>query len=138
MDPKSFKKMPLGFGITTVMGTFKDWLKAEKDAKTPETPGEFTPDHGIRPTTEEQVKKFKHADLIVLPEKIEGTNCGNCKYAADKSGGMMFCKHPDLELVVTERMCCKYWDHKDVKRNWKVGKEYKPGAGEKPKKPKEE
>lgn len=106
------------------MGTFKDWLKTEKDAK---TPGDFKPDGGLRPRNEEEVKKFKHADLIVLPNNIEGTNCGNCKYASDKSNGMLYCKHPDLELVVTEKMCCRYWDHADVKRNWTVSKEYKTG-----------
>jgi hypothetical protein len=115
------------------MGTFKDWLKAEKDAKTPEKPGEFKPDGGIHPTTEEDVKKFKHADLIVLPNSVEGTNCGNCSFATDKSNGMMHCKHPDLGITVTERMCCKYWDHKDVKRNWTPHKEYRAGSDKKTK-----
>ena len=101
--------------------TFSDWLKQKKKDDAPETPGKFKPDKGLRPCNEKELKKFRHADLIVLPDSVEGTNCGNCKFA-DKTGDtdMNYCKHKDLEMWVTERMCCKMWDHKDVKRNWKT------------------
>ncbi len=95
------------------MVTFSNWLENNKP-KPDEGRGK-----GIRPHTEEEIKKFRHADLIVLPDTVEGTNCGNCKYASDKSDGMMYCKHPDIEIYVTDRNCCKYWDHPEVKRNWK-------------------
>ena len=90
------------------MGNFSDWL----EAKSNETPSK----EGVRPKTEKEVEKFKHADLIVLPESVQGTNCGNCKYADET----MFCRHHDIKTQVTKRNCCKYWDNKDVKRDWKM------------------
>lgn len=111
------------------MGRFSEWLQEHKDPivkgkPKEEKPGKTTLDHGFRPKNEAELKKFKHADLIVLPNKIEGTNCGNCEYGSEKGiDGILYCRHKDLECWVTDRMCCKYWDHADVKRNWKRGDE---------------
>lgn len=66
--------------------------------------------------------RAKDADLITLPIKIVGTTCaiGNCKYA-DKH---MFCIHPKVQLPVTDRMTCGYWDNEDVIRKWGVPVEH--------------
>ena len=63
-------------------------------------------------------KKAKKADLIVLPEGIEGTNCFNCSWVMDKGGDARLCEHPDVNQDVTKRMCCKWWDNPKVKRSW--------------------
>ena len=57
----------------------------------------------------------KHADLITLPESVQGTNCGNCEYFVKKT---KFCKHEEVQQTVSDKMCCKYWDHPDAKRAW--------------------
>lgn len=62
---------------------------------------------GIIPTDK---KKAKHVDLITLPQGMKGTNCFNCKYIEKEEGGVGWCFHPDVEMHVNERQCCKYWD----------------------------
>jgi hypothetical protein len=44
--------------------------------------------------------------------------CGNGEYIKDVKEGVGYCNHPDLKCFVSDRMCCKYWDHKKVKRNF--------------------
>lgn len=73
---------------------------------------------GLDPHNEKEKKIHKHADLITLPKEIQGTNCGNCQYIKDVKEGVGYCNHPDLKCFVSDRMCCKYWSHHDVKRLW--------------------
>jgi hypothetical protein len=68
--------------------------------------------------TPENMDQFEHADLITLPSNVSGTNCGNCKFLK-KIDDKMTCDHPDLEgIKITDRNCCRYWDHKNVHRAW--------------------
>lgn len=73
---------------------------------------------GFDPENEEEHARYKHADLITLPSSVEGTNCSNCKFVKKVENGLNFCEHEDVKMYVTPRMCCKYWDHEDVKRDW--------------------
>lgn len=68
-----------------------------------------------------QVSRAKAADLITLPRNVEGTNCGNCSFIKiiDKQKGTGFCIHPQVQLPVTARMCCAFWDNKGATRQWK-------------------
>ncbi len=63
---------------------------------------------GIDPKTEEEMERAKRADLITLPG-------GSRKDATDKR----FCSNTKIEMFVTVRMCCGYWDSEGVKRPWK-------------------
>lgn len=65
----------------------------------------------------DEQKRAEHADLITLPPSVKGTNCSNCKFVKKTKDGA-FCEHKEVQLPVTPRMCCKYWDHPDVKRPW--------------------
>lgn len=69
----------------------------------------------VYPVGEKELDRAKHVDLIILPDKVTGTNCGNCKYINED---VNFCDHEEIMLPVTSRMCCAYWDHKEVKRPW--------------------
>ncbi len=62
---------------------------------------------GLDPITEEDLQKAKKADLITLPgfAKLEVKN-------------KRFCHNAHIEMFVTERMVCSYWDNKSVKRPW--------------------
>lgn len=73
----------------------------------------------------QELERAKHSDLIVLPDNIEGTNCGNCKFLSkqdrknkEPKKGKFYCAHEDIQQYVTARHCCAYWDHEDVKREW--------------------
>ncbi|MGE5575243.1 MAG: hypothetical protein ACM3UL_03810 [Ignavibacteria bacterium] len=63
---------------------------------------------GIDPKNEEEMDRAKQADLITLPG-------GSKKDAASKR----FCCNKKIEMYVTVRMCCAYWDNEAVKRPWK-------------------
>jgi len=78
---------------------------------------------GIDYNTNEQNEKAKEADLLTLPEEVEGTNCSNCKYITilDAKAGKGHCNHPKVRLNVTKRMCCALWDNKDSIRSFKKG-----------------
>ena len=56
-------------------------------------------------------KRADAIDLIVLPDGIAGTNCGNC---ASMNNG--FCEHPEVKMDVGERWCCIYWHRPDSPR----------------------
>ena len=64
----------------------------------------------------------KKVDLVTLPEKVEGTNCANCKYVKvlDAEKGTGYCWHPSVQLPVTARMCCALWDAEGTLRSWKL------------------
>jgi hypothetical protein len=76
---------------------------------------------GIDYQDDASVSRAKKADLLTLPKKVEGTNCGNCKFVkildADKGSG--FCTHKEVLLPVTKSMCCALWDHDQSLRSWK-------------------
>ncbi len=68
---------------------------------------------GHIPATKSEMRRAKNADLITLPPRILGTNCGNCMYVNNG-----FCEHPSVFQPVTKRQCCVYWDAKGVIRPW--------------------
>ena len=61
-----------------------------------------------------RLERAKKADLITLPEDIEGVNCSNCQFIDLKK----FCTHPDVMQSVSERMCCSFWNAPGAKREW--------------------
>lgn len=77
----------------------------------------------VKPFDENYAEKSKakktrarKVDLIVLPEKIKGTNCGNCEYF---DSATKWCNHSQVTQNVTDRMCCALWDAPGTKRKWK-------------------
>jgi hypothetical protein len=63
---------------------------------------------GINPQNQTEMKKAEKADLITLPggTKIDVIN-------------KKFCHNPAIQMYVTIRMCCAYWDNPGVIRPWK-------------------
>jgi hypothetical protein len=70
----------------------------------------------------ENLVRAQRADLITLPKGIPGTNCGNCKFQQDG-----FCTHPEVEMPVTKRMCCLFWDADGTLRAWESRPAILPG-----------
>jgi hypothetical protein len=69
---------------------------------------ELNGEGGIDPKREDDTGRAQKADLITLP--------GGSKSDATSK---RFCNHPKVQMYVTVRMCCAYWDNKAVKRPWK-------------------
>lgn len=107
------------------MTDYRTWLeheaaKGKMPEHLPRRPLETNQMGGFDHEDNKEKKKFKHVDLITLPEDVKGTNCGNCKFWKKK-----FCTHPEIQLWVTERMCCAYWDHEGARRSWEIEDEGK-------------
>lgn len=60
-----------------------------------------------------QQQRALEADLIVLPKKVEGTNCGNCMYMNHENGE---CIHKAVMQQVKSNWCCIYWDAEGTER----------------------
>lgn len=71
-------------------------------------PKELNDQGGIDPANPEEMQRAQTADLITLP--------GGSK---EDVSGKKFCTHLKIQMYVTERMCCGYWDNAGVKRPWK-------------------
>jgi hypothetical protein len=69
---------------------------------------ELNSDGGIDPKNAEAMDRAEKADLITLP--------GSSKADATSK---RFCYNKKIEMYVTVRMCCGYWDNDGVKRPWK-------------------
>lgn len=65
-----------------------------------------------------QAARARKADLIILPEAVQGTNCSNCQFVEiiDKNAGTGYCQHPQVRQMVTARMCCIFWDAPGTQR----------------------
>ena len=63
---------------------------------------------GIDPKNEKEMDRAEQADLITLPggSKTEVKN-------------KRLCYNKKIEMYVTARMCCAYWDNDGVRRPWK-------------------
>jgi uncharacterized protein (TIGR02996 family) len=61
----------------------------------------------------------KRVDLITLPEGVEGTNCGNCRWAPGEDG---LCKNTQIRQPVNGRNCCAKWDAPGVLRAFKMSR----------------
>ena len=72
-------------------------------------PNELNDEGGIDPKNQEEMERAKKADLITLPggSKAEVTS-------------KRYCSNKEVEMDVTVRMCCAYWDNVGVKRPWKT------------------
>ena len=64
---------------------------------------------GLNPQNKDDMKRAEKADLITLPG-------GSQSEVISKK----FCNHPAVQMYVTVRMCCAYWDSKGVIRPWKA------------------
>lgn len=83
---------------------------------------------GTIPANERERSRAEQVDLVTLPVKVEGTNCGNCKFISgaqtlgvDRSGNEVsggFCNHPKVYQEVTNRMCCALWDSPGTLRDF--------------------
>jgi len=75
---------------------------------------------GIQIEDPELLKRAQEADLITLPEDVDGTNCFNCRYIYPPEGNeeMGNCVHPSVDQPVSHRMCCALWDNKGALRSW--------------------
>jgi hypothetical protein len=69
---------------------------------------ELNNEGGINPKNDEEMSRAENADLITLP--------GGSK--ADASSKRL-CYNKKIEMYVTVRMCCAYWDNDRVIRPWK-------------------
>jgi hypothetical protein len=68
---------------------------------------------GTIPATSLDLQRARAADLGTLPDYIEGTNCGNCKFMASRGApgsGLGMCLHQKVRQPVSVRMCCAFWD----------------------------
>ena len=74
----------------------------------PMTPQELNNEGGINPKNAEEMDRAENADLITLP--------GGTK--ADATSKRL-CYNKKIEMYVTIRMCCAYWDNEGVIRPWK-------------------
>jgi hypothetical protein len=63
---------------------------------------------GIDPKTPEEMKRAEKADLITLPGGSKADTLTK-----------RYCFNDQIEMFVTVRMCCGYWDNIGVKRPWK-------------------
>ena len=77
----------------------------------PVAPQELNNEGGIDPKNAEEMNRAESADLITLPG-------GSKADAATKK----LCYNKKIEMYVTIRMCCAYWDNEGVKRPWKNNK----------------
>lgn len=67
--------------------------------------------YGVVDDETKALKRAKDADLITLPQNIEGTNCYNCKYVHDTKTEVSICNKPEVNQYVNSRMCCIFWSH---------------------------
>lgn len=82
---------------------------------------------GVVTETRSDLLRAKKADLITLPKRIEGTNCGNCvffsegdiiKKTVQSDIQLGQCNHPAIAQAVSDRMCCAAWDQTGAIRAW--------------------
>jgi hypothetical protein len=72
---------------------------------------------GLIPTSSERAKA---ADVITLPEGVEGTRCDNCVFIRKIEGKKYgYCVHPKVRMPVNNRMCCKWWNAEGTLRHFK-------------------
>lgn len=75
---------------------------------------------GINETDKPALERAKKADLVTLPEDVEGTNCYNCKWISSyKNDEKGMCTEPHVRQYVNQRMCCILWSGKGEYRPFK-------------------
>lgn len=55
--------------------------------------------------------RAEKTDLIMLPDSIPGTNCGNCEHFENG-----FCNHEKVNMNVNKNWCCFFWARPDALR----------------------
>jgi hypothetical protein len=83
-------------------------MYVSKNSETVESK-ELNSQGGIDQSTDDTLKRAEKADLITLPG-------GSAADTTDKK----FCNHPKIQMYVTGRMCCAYWDNPGARRPWKL------------------
>lgn len=96
--------------------------RSSKRRCTRSNPGKpvFDKQGGVYPQTTFQLIRAKVADLGTLPNNLCGTSCGSCRYFVDGGDKVGYCKHPLLQLPVTHRQCCAFWDRSGFLRPTKA------------------
>lgn len=61
---------------------------------------------GVAASDAEHLALAKKGDLVTLP-------------MAGKPTEACVCEHKEIDQVVTDHMCCAYWDNPGAKREWK-------------------
>ncbi len=94
--------------IQKVQGTncFNCVFISKKDE--PVSADELNDQGGIDPKTVEDMQKAEKADLITLPG-----------WSKQDAATKRLCYNEKIKMYVTTRMCCRYWDNKEVRRPWK-------------------
>lgn len=74
---------------------------------------EYDRNGGVRLEGESEKARASRADLISMPERLRGVGCGNCKFFSAIGGKPTsgWCRHPAVDLPVSVRQCCNFWDH---------------------------
>jgi hypothetical protein len=74
---------------------------------------------------EDRLKDARGADLITLPEKVEGKSCASCIHMMQNST----CNHRSLNgLYVNRRQVCKHWHNSEIFEPWAEAEKAKAGA----------
>lgn len=96
----------------------------------------FMDEEGIEKEDEEipgfddaqDLMRAKGADLVTLPDDVEGTNCANCLWVQGDE-----CTNPKVAQSLPDgaaRMCCALWDAPGVKRAWEDVNKSRVAKGE--------
>ena len=91
-----------------IMGTNCFNCKFIANNNEPVVSQELNNEGGINPKNNEEMSRAETADLITLP--------GDSKANVSTK---RFCYNKKIEMYVTARMCCAYWDNESVNRPWK-------------------
>jgi hypothetical protein len=80
----------------------------------PQAPSEFETDKngGYLFESPEALMRAKSQDIISLPLKVEGINCGNCKHSSSEG----WCKQPGVNQPIEKRDSCNFWEHPGMMR----------------------
>ena len=74
---------------------------------------------GVFNIDESSVDAAKLVNLVTLPDKVRGANCGNCSSYSKQDGGVRFCTNALVKQEVSARMHCSLWEHNKSIKIWK-------------------
>lgn len=86
-----------------VKGTNCANCKFSSDARKKVNKDQLDPQGGLKMTDKKQLKTAADCDLVTLPGRATVTE-------------EFMCTNPKIKLMVTERMCCAFWDANGILR----------------------